>query len=283
MTSENKMDIEIMSPSESVTEILFDENVSSACRELISRLEPFKDLSLTTEESKKQIWLQFLSLWHEILQTPASEIAPCYDECARLIPLLIESTSFYTIRKDIHIARESCFKCIDQLDQPRITDYLQLTKEQQELPENKIYYTHIHNLFKIASQTASFVSFQTADDQKFMENHSEIFIRFMERVDKNMPEYFPDATPNNHVLKILNNCILKFFWNSTDPTVLIPIFLKCGLAKRIVSWLFQAAMLTERGRRPLISIAYNISRHDDGALLLLFNYSFHCFSYSPMH
>jgi hypothetical protein len=263
--ADEEMNIEILSPSEPVAEILFDNPVSPACQQLISRLETFKDLSLTTEESKRQTWLQFLSLWHEILQTPASEIAPCYDESARLISLLIDSTSFYTIRKDIHLARESCFKCIDQLNQSRIKDYLQLTKEQQELPENKIYYKHIYNLFLIASQTVSFVLFQTVDDQKFMENHSELFILFIERVEKNMPEHFPDATSNNHVLKILNNSILKFLWNSTDSTVLIPIFLKCGLAKRIVSWLFQATMLTEQGRRPLISIAYNITRHDDGA------------------
>jgi hypothetical protein len=263
--ADEEMNIEILSPSEPVAEILVDNSVSPACQQLISRLEIFKDLSLTTEESKKQAWLQFLSIWHEILQTPASEIAPCYDECARLIPLLINATDFYTIRKDIHLARESCFQCIDQLDQPRIKDYLQLTKEQQELPENKIYYKHIYNLFLIASQTVSFVLFQTVDDQKFIENHSELFILFIERVNKNMPEHYPEATPNNHVLKILNNCILKFFWNSTDPTVLIPIFLKCGLAKQIIKWLFQAAMLTETGRRPLISIAYNITRHDDGA------------------
>jgi len=63
----------------------------------------------------------------------------------------------------------------------------------------------------------------------------------------------------------INERILYFLWNLTDRTVLIPTLIKCDLAKRIVSWISQAAMLRKKSRRPLISIAHNISRHDDGA------------------
>ncbi|CAF1040417.1 unnamed protein product [Rotaria sordida] len=62
-----------------------------------------------------------------------------------------------------------------------------------------------------------------------------------------------------------NEGILMLLWNTADQTLLVPTFLKCGLAKRVVAWLAQSTKLTEKSRRPLISIIHNIARHDDGA------------------
>ncbi len=259
------MDMESMCPPETVIEIISDDNQLSISDQLMSRLQSFKTLSLTSNESKKQAWLQFISIWSDVLQVSPSDAPSCYNECARLLPLLFKTVSFYTIRKDVHVARENCFACITQLDQSRIKNYLLLDREQQQLPENQIYYKHVYYLFLIGAQTASFVPFETIDDQRFIDNHVQLFIFLIERVEENMPEHSSTIVEKDYTLGILNDHILSFFWNLSDRTVLIPILLKCDLAKRVVGWLSQAAMLTEKDRRPFISIAHNIARHDDGA------------------
>jgi hypothetical protein len=257
--------MDIMCPTESVTQIIYDDNKINRCKEIMSRLESLKSLSPTSSETKKQSWLEFISLWCEVLQLSPFDGQPCYDECARLIPLMIKKTNFYTIRKRINIARESLFACINQLDQPNIKAYLILAKEHREQPENHIYSKHVYNLLLIASQTASFLPFETIDDQQFINNHIELLTLLIERVDKNLAQHSSTTPLNDFTLEILNDRILRFFWNLTDRTVLIPILLKCHLAQRVVDWLFKASILTEKDRRPIISITHNIARHDDGA------------------
>lgn len=250
---------------EPTIETISNDKSRSICDRLMSQLEEFKSLSLTTGESKKSTWLEFISVWCEILEIIPSEIKECYIECARLLPILIKSTGFYTSRKEINVARESCFSCIKQLNQSHIKAYLLLDKNEQELPVNQVYYKHIYYLLLIASQTASFLPFETINDQQFIDNHLELFTLLIERVDKKMPEHRVDIVENNYILGTINDRILSFFWNLTDRTVLIPILLKCDLAKRVINWICQSSMLTEKGRRPLISIIHNIARHDDGA------------------
>ncbi len=259
------MDLEDVGPSKHLTDIIIDDNKLSACHHLFSRLEPFKNLPTTTRESKTQVWLQFISLWCEILQLTPSDAQPCYEECARLLPQLMKSTAFYTIRKEVYVARENFFACITQLNRSHIKNYLLLDTEQQELPENKIYYKHVYYLLLIASQTAYFVPLETIDDQQFINDNVQFFTLLVERIEKNMPEHSPITIEKDYNLGNINERILQFLWNLTDRTVLIPILLKCNLAKRVVSWISQAAMLTEKSRRPFISIAQNITRHDDGA------------------
>ncbi len=110
-----------------------------------------------------------------------------------------------------------------------------------------------------------FIPFETIDDQKFISNHVELFTLLIERVEKNMPEHSPTIIEKDYTIGIINERILSFLWNLTDRTVLIPTLIKCDLAKRIVSWISQAAIFRKKSRRSLISIAHNIARHDDGA------------------
>lgn len=253
-----------MHPSDIHDDIPSNDNKLSTCEQLISRLEPFKSLPMTTRESKKQVWLQFVSLWCEILQIPASNARPCYEECARLLPLLMKSSDFITSRKEIDVARANFSACFTQLNQLHIQNYLLLNKEQQELPENQIYYQHVYHLLLIASQTVLFVPFESIDDQQFISNHIELFSFLINRVDKNMPEHTSTVIQKDYRLENLNYGILNFLWNLTDRTVLIPILIKCDLPKKILGWISQADMLTEKDRETLISTAYNIARHDDG-------------------
>ena len=258
------MDTKDMRPFEISDETTFTDNKLGTCHQLISRLEPFKSLPRTTRESKKQVWSQFVSVWCEILQLPASNAQACYEECARLLPILVKSSDFITSRKEIDVARENFFLCVTYFNQPHIKNYLLLNKEQQELPENQIYYEHVYYLLLIVSQTVLFVPFESISDQQFINNHIELFSFLIDRVDKNMPENTSTVIQKDYSLENLNYGILNFLWNITDRTVLIPILIKCDLAKRIVSWISQADMLIEKHREPLISIAYNIALHDDG-------------------
>ncbi|CAF4259634.1 unnamed protein product [Rotaria sp. Silwood2] len=66
------------------------------------------------------------------------------------------------------------------------------------------------------------------------------------------------------VLSSISIEILRLLWDFADQTRLIPTLLKCGLAKRVIGWLAQSAMLKDESRQPLISILHNIARHDDG-------------------
>ncbi|CAF4349122.1 unnamed protein product [Rotaria sp. Silwood2] len=80
-----------------------------------------------------------------------------------------------------------------------------------------------------------------------------------------MPEHSQKIVQQEYGLGDINEFILLLFWNAADQTVLVPTLLKCGLAKRVVTWLAQSIKLKETSRRPLISIIHNIARHDDGA------------------
>ena len=242
-----------------------DEKLNNVPDPFHSRLEIFENLSTIATESTVEIWQGFLSLWCDILQISASEIVTSYNRCARLIPKLIKSTSFYTIRKDSKIARETCFMCLNQLNQSSMKNYFLLSVDEQKLAENEIYYEHIYHLLFIASQSASFIPFAAIEDQQFIENHSELLILFIERVDKRMPQHSLTDVENNYSLGTINERILNFLWNLSDRTVIIPTLLRCNLAERVVNWLSQSAVIKESSRRPFISIVHNIARHDDGA------------------
>ncbi|CAF3464989.1 unnamed protein product [Rotaria sp. Silwood1] len=247
-----------------IEETIVDDNQSSKCQEFMSQLEQLMTCSTTTKESKKQVWVQFISLWCEILQIPSTDAQTWYHECARILPILLKSTSFYIIKKELFVARETFCACISHFNQSHMKAYLQLTTEQRKLAENRIYYTHVYHLLMIATQTTLSIPFLAIEDRQFIDNHSEFVITLIESVERSMSEQCQTIEQKEHALGVINERILALLWNLSDRTVLIPVFLKCGLAKQVVMWLSQAAMLTDKGRRPLISIAYNIGRHDEG-------------------
>ncbi|CAF3303428.1 unnamed protein product [Rotaria sp. Silwood2] len=242
-----------------------DKSETSAYQHLIDELEKLQTLPTKTAELKKEMWSQFLALWCQILQTSPSDAQSCYEKCASILPSLFKAANFYFIRKDVNIARENCFACISQLNHPNMRYFLQLPTEQQDLPENKIYHQHIYYLLLIATQTISFLPFATIDDQQFIENHSELYSLLIEHIEQSMPEHCETVIEKEHNLGTINSRSLSLLWNTADRTVLVPILLKCDLAKKVMGWLAQSAKLTDTGRRPLISIVHNIARHDDGA------------------
>ncbi|CAF4090625.1 unnamed protein product [Rotaria sordida] len=250
---------------ERIPEIVSDKPNTSAYQHLIDRLAKLQTLPTTTAQLKKEMWSQFLALWCEILQISPSDASLCYEEYASVLPRLFKTVNFYFIRKDVKVARESCFTCISQLNHPNMRYFLQLTTEQQNIPENKIYHQHIYYLLLIAAQTISFLSFATSDDQQFIENHQELYSLLIEHIEQSMPEHCQTIIEKEHDLGIINLRSLSVLWNTADRTVLVPILLKCDLAKKVIGWLAQSTKLTDTGRRPLISIVHNIARHDDGA------------------
>ncbi|CAF0859712.1 unnamed protein product [Adineta steineri] len=252
--------------SETISEIKSsDNNQLSSYQQLMNRLEQFKNLSISTTESKKQVWLKFLSVWGEVLSISASDSPSCYAECGSLLEIMIKSIDFYTIRKDDHIARETFFWCINQLNQTHIKNYLLLTKDEQESEENKLYYKHVSYILLFVVQAESFFTFDSIQDQQHIEEYCELLTLFIDRIDKRMPEHASTVIEKDYKIGDINEVILTVIWSLSDRTVLIPMLLKCDLAKRAIGWLAQASMLAEKSRRSLISIIHNIARHDDGA------------------
>ena len=239
-----------------------DEQNKSYEEKFNSQLEIFENLSTIPKESKGDIWLKYLSLWHEILSISPNEIPLISNRCVELIPILIKSTNFYRIRKDVNISRQSCFNCIHQLNQSYMNKYFLLSKEEKELEENVIYSKHLSNLLRISSETVSFIPFSTNEDQLFIQNHIHLFRILIKYVQNSMPE---QCSITNYDLGLLNRRILSFFWNLSDRTVLIPILIECDLPEHVLNWLFQSSVMIENSQRPFISIIHNIARHDNGA------------------
>ncbi|CAF1586768.1 unnamed protein product [Rotaria sp. Silwood1] len=257
--------MDFVDQSENIPETTTDKREISPYQHWIDQLEKLKTLPKTNSRLKKEIWSQFLPLWCEILQISPSDAELCYQECASILTGLFKGVNYHFLRSDIQITRESCFTCISQLNQPNIRYYLELTTEQQNLPNNQIYYKHVFYLLWIAGNLISYLSFAKIDDQQFIESHTELYSILIEHIEQSMPEHCQTATETEYDLGHINVRILSLMWNTTDRTILVPILLKCDLARKVVGWLSQSAKLTDSGRRPLISIVYNLARHDDGA------------------
>ncbi|CAF3133032.1 unnamed protein product [Rotaria sp. Silwood2] len=251
---------------ENTQETIPNDDKTSICQDFMNRIQTLKTLPTTTKESKKQVWLEFISLWFEILQYPSFNVQSCYDECSQLIPLLYTSTNFYLLKREKDVARQSCLLCLSGLDQPHIKDYLSSTNDADELSKGKTYHYHIDFLLRIPSQSALYLSSPSVEDQKVLDKYTEVFILLIERIERCIPKYLETtATQNKYELGVLNQRALDLIWNLVDITAFVPTFLKCGLPMKVVGWLTQANKLTEKCRRPFLSIAHNISRHDDGA------------------
>ncbi|CAF3800289.1 unnamed protein product, partial [Rotaria sp. Silwood1] len=263
MTEESTMDI--TDRSASIPNMVSEQSERSAYQHLIDQLETLQTLPTTTATLKKEMWSQFLTLWCEILEISPSDAQLCYEKCASILPRLFKTANFYFIRKDLNIARKSLFACISQLNHPNMRYFLQLTTEQQNLPENKIYHQHVYYLLLISAQTISFLPFATIEDQQFIENHAELYSLLIEHIEQSMPEHCQTIIEKNYDLGTINIRYLSLLWNTADRTVLVPILLKYDLARKVIGWLAQSTKLTDSGRRPLISIVHNIARHDDGA------------------
>ncbi|CAF3613199.1 unnamed protein product [Rotaria sp. Silwood1] len=115
------------------------------------------------------------------------------------------------------------------------------------------------------SYSIFFASSATIDDRQYIENYIDLFTLLIDHIDRSMPEHSQRIMKQEYGLGDINEGILTLLWNVADQTVLVLTLLKCGLAKKVVAWLSQSTKLTDKSRRPLISIVHNIARHDDGA------------------
>ncbi|UJR07250.1 hypothetical protein I4U23_011538 [Adineta vaga] len=233
----------------------------------LNDLKEFENLTKLTIDLSEEIWLKFLSLWFQILEYEPSihEMLLCYQQCIQLLPILMKKCHFYQIRKDIRISKETSFKSLEKLNENRLKNYFLLTKDEQDKEENKVYYHHIYYLLLISSQTISFVSFESRDEQLFIEKYVELFQIFINRIDKRMQSNLNQSNEiKEQTLAVINERILTFFWNLSDRTILIPFLIQTQLPFKVLQWLSQSSFLTEKSRRPFLGIIQNIARHDDG-------------------
>ncbi|CAF0760607.1 unnamed protein product [Adineta steineri] len=116
------------------------------------RLNKFSNISSTIIlEMKKELWVEFLSIWLEIPNINLCDIKLCFIKCARLFSILLKLLDFYKIRKDLFIYNETCFICLNQSNKIQNKTYLLLNFEKQEFEENKIYLKHIVYLLLYSS------------------------------------------------------------------------------------------------------------------------------------
>lgn len=232
---------------------------------LLVRLQALKCLPMNSTELKKNSWIQFLTLWSELLAFTPKEKPSCYEEFAQSFDTVFKLVNFFSSKRDPLIARQTFLMGIEQINRAHIRDYLQLSKDQENTPENGAYFNHVERLTYIVSQCTLFISFIHVEEQNMIRNHVELLQMFIDRIDRSMPEHSPTMVGKDYSLGTINERLLSILWNMSDRTIVVPILLQRDLAKKLVKWLQQAAILNDNGRRPLISITHNLSRHDDGA------------------
>ena len=242
-----------------------DNDIASTSQQLLIELEQWKVLPTNTIESKKKAWLEFLALWSKILQLTPTSAPACYEECTRLLSTVYKSVNFISTKRDTEIARTTSRICISQLNQPHIREFLRRSEGKDNSAVNRTYLFHVQQILSIISETVLLTMFATREEQQFIDSQVDLFTLLIERVDQSMPEHLSDMPKKDHALGAISERILSILWNLCDRTGLVPTFLKCGLPEKVVGWLGQAALLNDKGRRPLISIAHNLARHDDGA------------------
>ncbi|CAF3809620.1 unnamed protein product [Rotaria socialis] len=242
-----------------------NDDKTSLCQQLMSRLQALNSLTATTAVSKKQIWLEFLSLWFDILQNSVSDVPSCYKECSRLPHNMINKTSFYQLKRETDVARQTFFTCLSLLNLSHIKDYLKSTNENGAVSTNQAYCTQVNFMLSLLSEALPYLPLLSTDEEKIIEKSTELFTLLIEYVDLCMPIKSKTTEQKDYKLDSPIMDILSVLWNLLDRTVFVPTFLKCDLPKKVVLWLAQARMLLVESRQPLIHIALNISWHDEGA------------------
>lgn len=232
---------------------------------ILLHFEQWKTQPMNSAETKRTCWIEFLSIWSELLQFRLDEKRSIYETFSRSFDDVFKSVSFFTNKRNVSVAKQSFTFGLTQLNRSHIRDYLQISKDEENSTENEHYFRHVERLLFIVKETLLFISFINDDELKLVRDHIELLRTFVERLDRSMPEHSTTMIDKNYSLGSLNERMLSIFWNMTDRTIVVPVFLQCDLPRRIIHWLGQAAMLNDSGRRPLISITHNISRHDDGA------------------
>lgn len=242
------------------------DQAASNIEELLNRLRKFESLPpLETKESKHTVWVEFLEVWTDILHYSPVEAETCYHECVKLATKLSGTVGFNTLKNDPINAVKYCSIALKQLKEPNLREYLKMPMSEEKTKTNTIYISHCVFIFWYFSQAIMFLPRVIDDEKKFFQDHQDLIMLMIDRIDRSMPIRLSNAAPASVNVGQINRYMLSILWNISDRTITIPLLIECGLVKHVVSWLEQADRLDQTSRTPLISLVHNISRHDEGA------------------
>jgi hypothetical protein len=155
---------------------------------------------------------------------------------------------------DKEFSRQTFFGYLDLLNTLEIQQFLtalSLSTIADSIRESNIYII-LFNL-TVLCQFVHFVD--DGLDDKYNSLFNAMRIHVEQKLQNAMPQKSTQA---------VHQRILSLIWNLSDHTVTVPSLLRAGFGKSVLEWLNNPT-LTDTGRRPMVSIVHNLSRHDDGA------------------
>ncbi|CAF3487540.1 unnamed protein product [Rotaria sp. Silwood1] len=213
-----------------------------------------------TIDKQKQMWLHSLELWTKMIHTVVkgavlnSSPFKTFQETLRTIMLKVHIQNLLYI--DGSIAHKTFFCCLNLLDMPALHQHL-LSGCKAGISDNDFLCDSVTWLLVLCFEARAKNPFSN----NILEKYEMLLDALKSRVEKRMSI---DSSQNGQEFVCHFEEILVFFWNISDQTIIIPSMLRIGLASGAVRWLANCGNLSVDERRPLISIIYNIVRHDDG-------------------
>jgi hypothetical protein len=214
-------------------------------------------LSFDSETMKKRL-KQSISLWHELLNMAnhANEKNKNDFDLNRILVVKVFSDINETdlFNNDKEFSRQTFFGYLDLLNTFEIQQFLtalSLSTIADSIRESNIYII-LFNL-TVLCQFVHFVD--DGLDDKYNSLFNAMRIHVEQKLQNAMPQKSTQA---------VHQRILSLIWNLSDHTVTVPSLLRAGFGKSVLEWLNNPT-LTDTGRRPMVSIVHNLSRHDDGA------------------
>ncbi|CAF4695506.1 unnamed protein product [Rotaria sp. Silwood2] len=157
------------------------------------------------------------------------------------------------------LIREIFFALLDLLSKPQICSYLD-GDQQTKVPYQEIYKCITNLLMKLASEKVNSVQFK--NDDSTIQKYTITFTAMYKRVEHNLHVniHTEQRVVSDNITTLL---ILSFLRNLSDRTIIVPWLLGIGLAKSIVECL-KIVEISFYTAHQIVSIIYNISRHDEG-------------------
>lgn len=227
----------------------------------LKRLKSDPTGSTNVEDSKKKLTESIL-LWKELLRTvdtaDASNKQNFDEQRTLLTQVFSDAHGMDALKNDRDFARQTFFDYLDLLDTPEIRAFLtatSLTSLADSIRESNVYI--LINILWSICDTVRFVDNDIPDQYISLLNALRLHIEQKLRSNQS-------SALKKRVVKNLHESILKFIWNLSDQSVVVPSLLRAGLGESIMEW-WVNPKLTSSERRPMVSIIHNLSRHDEGA------------------
>ncbi|CAF4428617.1 unnamed protein product [Rotaria sp. Silwood2] len=243
-------------PSET-NEQMMESNV--VFQQLLSKFQQIQD----NNNNYQDVIHQILSLCNELIDTIEKVTFTHMNDFQNCLELFHYIESFFQtiifMKNEKLLIREIFFALLDLLSKPQICSYLD-GDQQTKVPYQEIYKCITNLLMKLASEKVNSVQFK--NDDSTIQKYTITFTAMYKRVEHNLHVniHTEQRVVSDNITTLL---ILSFLRNLSDRTIIVPWLLGIGLAKSIVECL-KIVEISFYTAHQIVSIIYNISRHDEG-------------------